>query len=474
MNRITLLSLLFLLIVTNVFYAQESVELEMVRKFFTEPVDIANAGDERLFIVEKQGIIKILTKDGEALGTNFLDISNKIADSRNERGLLGLAFHPNYAENGFFYVNYTDDASDTQISRFSVSSTDPNVADPDSEFKIINIAQPRGNHNGGDLNFGPDGYLYIGTGDGGGAGDPDNLAQTNSSLLGKMLRIDVDNTDGEPYGIPEDNPFLDDPDIRDEIWSTGLRNPWRYSFDRNTGDLWIGDVGQNKFEEIHLRSGNSTGGENYGWRCYEGNESFDLSGCGDISNYVFPVFAYANSRGGAGCSVTGGYVYRGKQFPALLGKYIYADFCSGNIWTLEEQADGEWENNTVFQGSASSGWSTFGEDENGELYVASLGGAIWKITTNETVNVSREEQIKKVTLLKNPFRDQLELTIELERATFGRLSVQTPEGKEVHNQQVELYGVENVTISTKRWASGIYYLILESGDQKVVKRVLKQ
>ena len=248
-----------------------------------------------------------------------------------KRGLLGLAFHPDYENNGYFYLNYTGSGGDTRVSRFSVSS-DPDVADANSEVVLFIQDQPEANHNGGNLEFGPDGYLYIGLGDGGGFDDLDNNAQDTSQLLGKMLRIDVDN--GNPYGIPDDNPFIGPDGIPDEIWAIGLRNPWRYSFDALTGDLWIADVGQNIWEEINKQPASSAGGENYGWRCYEGDVSFNTSGCAPIENYVFPVYDYSHANNN--CSVTGGFVYRGNEMPEHYGKYFFCDYCSGTFWTLTE------------------------------------------------------------------------------------------------------------------------------------------
>ena len=261
--------------------AQTKIALNVYAGGFTRPVDIVNAGDSRLFIVEQRGIIKIIDGNGQVLSTPFLDIDARVGSQGNEQGLLGLAFHPDYANNGFFYVNYTNNSGDTRIARFKVSADNPNVADPNSEKLLLPVDQPYSNHNAGDLTFGPDGYLYFGLGDGGSGGDPQNNGQTATAYLGKMLRIDVDN--GDPYAIPPTNPFKDTDFYLDEIWATGLRNPWRFSFDRLTGDLWIGDVGQDAWEEIDFQPASSTGGENYGWRCYEGNHVYSMSGsCPDM------------------------------------------------------------------------------------------------------------------------------------------------------------------------------------------------
>ena len=331
-------------------------------------MDITHAGDERLFVVERAGRIKIII-DGSIHINNFLDITSKVNDNPNERGLLGLAFHPDYFSNGYFYVNYTMNNGDTRISRFSVAN-DPNTADPNSEMVIMEIDQPEWNHNGGGIKFGPDGYLYIGTGDGGSGGDPwgpIGNGQNTQTLLGKMLRIDVNN--GSPYSIPPTNPFVGNNDVLDEIWAIGLRNPWRFSFDKETGDLWIGDVGQNVWEEIDFQPANSTGGENYGWKCYEGTHNFS-SNCGTATNFVDPVhdFSHGNFEH---CSVTGGFVYRGCENPDFVGHYIYTDFCSGVFWSLVPDGNGGW-TNTQIANYGGYDISTFGEDVNGELYVAPI------------------------------------------------------------------------------------------------------
>lgn len=469
MKRFTLLLFIFTFFLISM--AAQDVDLILLNDSFDEPVDIASAGDERLFIVEKRGVIKIMNKDGAIVENNFLDIRSRIANSGGERGLLGMVFHPDFNTNGYFYINYTDDRNDTQVSRFRVNPDNPNQADSNSEFFIINIDQPRGNHNAGDLSFGPDGYLYLGMGDGGGANDPDNFSQTNSSLLGKMLRLDVDNTDGEGYGIPSDNPFIDDSAVADEIWSTGLRNPWRYSFDRETGDLWMADVGQNRFEEVHKQPADSEGGENYGWRCYEGDAEFNSSGCSaDANDFVFPVHAYNHALG---CSVTGGYVYRGTQYPSLTGKYIFGDFCSGRMWTLTETNTGEWERAEIFDGPSSS-WSTFGEDNTGEVYVASLAGEIYKITTNEIVSTDVENQSGNFFVLKNPFGDKLEVKIKASNFINGRLSLSNLNGQEVYSQFIENLDNLSVVIPTSTLPQGFYYIVLEAEGEQLVKKVLRQ
>lgn len=345
---------------------------------FDRPVDIANCGDDRLFILEQfNARIWILDREGNRLPEPFLDLP--AVGTQNEQGLLGLAFHPDYQNNGYFFVNYTRTNGDTRVSRFQVSANDPNVADPGSEVVLFEVDQPYANHNGGCLKFGPDGYLYIGLGDGGSGGDPNANGQNTSVRLGKLLRIDVDN--GNPYAVPADNPFVNQAGYLPEIWALGMRNPWRFSFDRMTGDLWIGDVGQNNWEEVDFQPAGSTGGENYGWRCYEGNHPFNTSGCGSMSDYVFPVAEYANA--GSDCSVTGGFVYRGLNYPNLFGHYLYTDYCSGKIWSLTPDGSGGW-NNQLLKDLSNYQYVSFGENKNGELFLTALGsGIIYWITDSE-------------------------------------------------------------------------------------------
>ncbi|MCO6452276.1 MAG: PQQ-dependent sugar dehydrogenase [Caldilineales bacterium] len=338
---------------------------------FTQPVAVANAGDVRLFVVEQAGRVRIV-KSGVVLPTPFLDISGRVSCC-SERGLLGIAFPPGFAAKQYFYVNYTNLAGATVVSRFQVKSGSPNLADPASEEVILTIAQPYENHNGGDLAFGPnDGYLYIGTGDGGWRGDPQNHGQRTNTLLGKMLRIDVESGQ-TPYAIPASNPFTQTAGYRGEIWATGLRNPWRFSFDRSNGDLYIADVGQNRYEEVNFQAGSSTGGENYGWRLMEASHCYNPEAC-DPAGLTLPVAEYDH---GQGCAVTGGVVYRGGSFPAMQGLYLYGDYCSGRIWGLTRVGDA-WQNQQLAR--APFLISAFGEDAQGEVYVAGLNnGVIYRI-----------------------------------------------------------------------------------------------
>lgn len=349
----------------------------------TQPVAIAHAGDHRLFITEQPG--RIVIHDGtRVLPTPFLDIRSLVL-AGGERGLLGLAFHPRYRENGFFFVNYTDRRGDTVVARYSVSAADPNIADPGTALVILLIQQPFGNHNGGQIKFGPDGYLYIGMGDGGSAGDPFNHAQNLESLLGKMLRIDIDRTlPGIQYAIPEDNPFRNHPIARREIWSLGLRNPWRFTFDRINGDMFTADVGQNMWEELNFQPGTSIGGENYGWRIMEGAHCFSPAANCNTGGLVFPILEYGRQDG---CSVTGGYRYRGSRHPRMRGLYFYGDYCSGKIWAATQQGDGSWTTEVVLQTNLNI--TTFGEDSTGELYVADHNGAVYRMSDDAPIPARR-------------------------------------------------------------------------------------
>ena len=363
--------------------AQPKPGAVLIAAGFTEPVDIVHAGDDRLFIVERTGKIKILFPDSSV--TTFLDITSNVGSEGGEQGLLGLVFHPEYATNGYFYVNYTDLLGDTHISRFSVSGADPDVADPFSELNLIFLDQPAANHNGGDLNFGPDGYLYIFMGDGGGAGH-NRSQQIIDNEFGKILRLDVDG--GTPYTIPSDNPYVGIPGD-DEIWAIGLRNPWRCNFDRLTGDLFLADVGSESWEEINVIKSDTAEFFNFGWKCYEGNMLRPGPLCDTIiADFDFPVFVYPHDIDSGGFAITGGFVYRGSEFPDLYGKYIFCDYVSGNFWTMEENASGFW--TTEFYGYVVDHITSFGEDVNGELFACvNQTGNIYKIIDNcESFNLS--------------------------------------------------------------------------------------
>lgn len=348
----------------------DGIRLYAVASGLDRPLEISHAGDARLFVLEQEGRIAII-KGGRTLPERFLDIRSEVSCC-GERGLLGIAFPPDYHQTGHFFVNYTDIDGHTVIARYTVSDSDPDSADPESKVTVLTVTQPFANHNGGQLRFGPDGMLWIGTGDGGGAGDEMNNAQSLDTLLGKILRIDVSNL---PYTIPPDNPFVDQPQARSEIWSYGWRNPWRFSFDRSSGDLFVGDVGQNEWEEINFEPAGS-GGRNYGWRRMEGTHCFNPSDGCDRSGLVLPILEYSHAEG---CSVTAGFLYRGSAVPALGGAYLYGDYCSGRIWRARKNGD-QWTAEVLMRTPL---WITsFGEDVSGELYVADyVQGVIYRFET---------------------------------------------------------------------------------------------
>jgi len=339
------------------------IVLEPVIAGLDRPVHVTSAGDGsgRLFVVEQEGRIKVVPRGAQTAET-FLDISDRVSCC-GERGLLSAAFPPAYPARRHVYVYYTDRAGTVVVSRFAVSA-ETGTGSAGSEEVVLTVPQPFANHNGGQLAFGPDGYLYIGTGDGGSAGDPQNNAQNPASLLGKLLRIDVESGE-RPYGIPESNPFAGSETARGEIWALGLRNPWRFSFDRATGDLWIGDVGQSSLEEVDVQGAASPGGENYGWRVLEGSRCYQAASC-DATGFVPPVFEYGHDLG---CSVTGGFVSRAPVYPDLGGIYFLGDYCSGRIWGVR-RAGGSWQAKMLLDSPLSI--SSFGEGEDGRLYVADL------------------------------------------------------------------------------------------------------
>lgn len=345
-----------------------TIHLQTIADGFDRPVYLTHANDDRLFVVEQKGVIWIV-RQGARQPAPFLDLHNIVGANANEQGLLGLAFHPEYTANGYFFVYYTDQQGDSVLARYQVSAA-PDLADSDSGLILARIAQPFPNHNGGQLVFGPDGYLYWGLGDGGSAGDPRRNAQNTRSLLGKILRLAVGGNDN--YAAPDDNPFATGENGRAEIWAWGLRNPWRFSFDRVTGDLYVGDVGQNAWEEIDFQPGGAPGGVNFGWNVVEGLECYTASSC-NLAAYTPPVIVYGHD--GRACSVTGGYVYRGRQHRSLDGNYFYADYCSGVIWAVTPPV---WQPRQVWQSAINP--SSFGEDAAGELYVLDhSGGVVYRL-----------------------------------------------------------------------------------------------
>lgn len=420
------------------------IDLQSFATGFSLPLEITHCGDSRLFVVEQDGLIKILNSNGTTNATPFLNLSS-LTNAGGEQGLLGLAFHPNYASNGYFYVNYTK-ASDgaTVIARYSVSAENPNVANPTGSI-LLTIPQPYSNHNGGTLKFGPDGYLYIGMGDGGSGGDPGNRAQNIDDLLGKMLRIDVNS--GSPYGIPPGNPYASVAGA-DEIWALGLRNPWKFSFDRQNGDLWIADVGQNLHEEVN-RAGSSEAGLNYGWRCYEGNSAYNTSGCAPQATYKTPLIVTDHSSGF--CSITGGYVYRGTSYPGFQGKYFFSDYCKPQICMADASGN-------VFFSQTFSGNSfvTFGEDVNGELYVGSINnGVIYKLVDTTVMSVTKNNK-KSFTIYPNPAKSQIFIRSNDESTYMTHAEILDFNGKKLISHRAEK--MPQHSIETENLAIGLYLL----------------
>ncbi|WP_298896987.1 PQQ-dependent sugar dehydrogenase [uncultured Psychroserpens sp.] len=466
------LTLFLACFIVSLSYAQ-NINLEVYASGFSSPVNIKHAGDDRLFVAERGGVIKILNTDGTVNTSPFLDIDPIVTNNGGEQGLLAIAFHPNYATNGFFYVNYIDNGGDTVISRFTRSTA--TSADPNSEVVLLNISQPFGNHNGGDMHFGPnDGYLYISTGDGGSGGDPGNRAQNLTLLLGKILRLDVDVTQaqidaGTTYLIPTDNPFVSDSAVLDEIWSYGLRNPWKFSFDRSNGDIWIADVGQSNREEINRVPSTSPGGENYGWKCYEGTSTFsNVSGCSTIT-HTTPVAEYNYGGSPFKCSITGGYRYRGTMQTGLQGLYFFGDYCSDEIGVVQETGPGTFALNFVDDFSG-QGWSGFAEDINGELFVFGLlSGTVYRITDdNLSVN---EQTIDAIKMYPNPAKNTLTFDFLNASGQISNINIHDIQGKLVQSQSN--FNEQLVTITTKSLTSGLYIVeIMGTNGKKSVRKLI--
>lgn len=465
MKRI--IALLVLTVITITTYAQQ-VGIELYANGFSNPVGIKHANDNRLFIVEKAGVIKIIESQQNVNTTPFLDINSLVSNSGGERGLLGLAFHPNYSSNGFFFVNYINNAGNTVISRFVTNPPDSDTADPNSEVILMTINQPYSNHNGGDIAFGEEGYLYIATGDGGSGSDPENRSQDLTTLLGKLLRINVNNSGTNPnYAIPADNPFVSNSNALDEIWAYGLRNPWRFSFDRTNNDLWIADVGQFEIEEINKVS-TTESGINYGWRCYEGNSPFNTDNCPSSSTMVFPVSQYTHSSSGEfKCSITGGYNYQGSQFPEFVDTYFFADYCSDEIGTLI------FENNAWTMAFTTpfnnKGWTSFGEDNIGELYIAAAStGEIFRIIdTNLSVE---ENSLKTIKIYPNPVTDYLTIDMQSSTKIVSEIVIY-----DVHCKRVKTMSNINkqrINVSVSNISSGLYFIEINDNNQNTITKKL--
>ena len=385
----------FGLMMMSIFGQSQTITLQSFATGFDSPVEITNAGDSRLFVVQKGGLIRILNANGTINATPFINLSS-IITTNGERGLLGLAFHPDYITNGYFFVNYTNLSGNTVIARYTVDSVNPDIANTTGAI-LMTITQPYSNHNGGSIKFGADDYLYIGMGDGGSAGDPDNRAQNINENLGKMLRIDVNSIIAPYYTNPVTNPYVGVAG-NDEIWAIGLRNPWKFSFNRLNGDLWIADVGQGAVEEINkVVNPLPNTGINFGWRCYEGSSTYNTSGCAPAGTMTFPFAQYA--RSGGACSVTGGYFYTGSTYPNFQNNYFFTDYCDDKIRMVNSA--GVITATTSFSGN---NFVTFGEDVNGELYIAGISsGTVYKIIDSSLSSSDFENN--GFSLFPNPARE---------------------------------------------------------------------
>ncbi|PTM06469.1 MAG: hypothetical protein DA407_11830, partial [Bacteroidetes bacterium] len=458
-NYLLILSAFYSLIIS----AQIDIDIENFGTGFNSPVSLKNAGDSRLFVVEQDGYIQILNTDGTKNTTPFLDIDNLVINitSGDERGLLGLAFHPDYSSNGFFYVNYINLSGNTVISRFSVSAN-PEIADNTTELVILTYTQPYPNHNGGDLNFGSDGYLYISSGDGGNFGDPDDNSQNLGTLLGKILRIDVNNTSGgNNYDIPLGNPFISNGSAADEIWAYGLRNPWKFSFDSLNDNLWIADVGSLDIEEINMISG-TTSGTNFGWRCYEGTAEYDLTDCPPMNTMTFPISEYThNTSGNFKCSITGGYVHRGTINTSLNGYYFFADYCSSEIGSFDfDGGDFTISYSEQYDGN---NWTTFGEDINGELYIAGVNsGNIYKIIPGNLS--SNEFESSSIKIYPNPANNYVNLNFE-NTSLPKKINILDIHGKLINTYNQ--FSSNTIQLSTKNLSKGLYLLQISDNNGEI-------
>ncbi|MEO0894857.1 MAG: PQQ-dependent sugar dehydrogenase [Bacteroidota bacterium] len=463
------LSLLFFLLLAGQLWAQNEPKIvfEEIVTGLNRPVDIAHAGDSRTFIVEKRGVIKIMNPDYTIETEPFLDIRSRVRSGPSEMGLLGMAFHPDFANNGYFFLNYNN-GNTTRVSRFRVSLTNVNEGDPDSEEIFMTVSQPFTNHNAGDIAFGPDSMLYITMGDGGSGGDPGNRSQNGTNLLGKILRVNVDSL---PYTIPTDNPFVGNPNVADEVWSIGWRNPWRFSFDRMTGEMWVADVGQGRWEEVNVEPA-GMGGLNYGWRCYEGTSTFNTGGCGSPAAYTDPIFEYDHFSL-LGSSITGGFVYRGSEYPNMQGYYLVGDYNSGNVWTINKvDSTGDYNSTLLGLLMGRDELSSFGEDANGELYAASYNeGKIFAIRDTSTILNTQLETLHENRLLVFPQPALDILSVKLRGKSFIQPSIQL---FGLNGQEVGVsteWSREEVSIDVSGLRAGLYILKLKNQDEQWVRKI---
>lgn len=469
--------------------AQPQLEFSNLGRKFNQPVDIVNANDGkgRLFVAQKTGLLRVYYPEGDSVQTtNFLNFTQRVL-TNSERGLLGVAFHPNFPDSAYCYINYISNgqgpanSGQTVVSRFEVIEGDQIIADAASEKVILAFNQPFANHNGGDLAFGPDGYLYIPTGDGGSGGDPNDAGQDPQSLLGKLLRIDVDKpTPGGPnYGIPADNPFMGSTRVRDEIWALGLRNPWRVSFDRETGDLWIADVGQIQREEINFQPSNSIGGENYGWDCregliaYQGPPGGPSDSCSLAGNFVDPVFDYDRTASG-GRSITGGYVYRGPESNEWQGHYICSDFEFDNFFIVTPDGPNGRELITI-ENTGLNSITSFGEDEAGKLYAVSISGNLYRIIPKMSVATSLPQagEATAPTLSPNPTKREFSASIpDLKQAGTVSIRVMNLSGKTIYSRiSLRPAGPQQLQYRLPEVPAGLYQVVL-TYDKRIFTRQL--
>ncbi|WP_310557224.1 PQQ-dependent sugar dehydrogenase [Flavobacterium sp.] len=449
----------YLLLLIPFFGISQTINIQSFATGFDQPVDIENAGDTRLFVVEKTGRIKVINAAGAVNATPFLNLSSLVT-TNSERGLLGLAFHPNYVTNGFFYVNYTNLSGNTVIARYSRSSgvgANPDVANATGNI-LLTINQPYANHNGGSIKFGPDGYLYIGMGDGGSGNDPENRSQNINENLGKMLRIDVNSTTGAlQYGIPATNPYVGIAG-NDEIWAIGLRNPWKFSFNRLNGDLWIADVGQDAREEVNKIPSPLPTTANFGWRCYEGDIGAITSGCVAQSATYAPIAAPTHSAPDNNCSITGGYVYTGSTYPNLQNKYLFTDLCNSKIGIINAVGT-----LTYSQDFAGRSFVTFGETNTGELYIGDIGnGTIYRII--DTSLAVQEFAKNGYKIYPNPSKNQV--YVEKSEGSFPtEVTIFDLNGKIIAQQKTE--NIQKNTINTGALASGFYLMNIKDNRETI-------